>query len=40
MVTSAFRENETLILKEQILKLTTSIEKEEEKGRDLELKAK
>ncbi|KAK2165290.1 hypothetical protein LSH36_52g03004 [Paralvinella palmiformis] len=33
-------ENETLILKEQILKLTTSIEKEEEKGRDLELKAK
>jgi hypothetical protein len=34
------RENETLILKDQINKLTTSIDKEETKGRDLELKAK
>jgi len=35
-----FRENETDILKEQIDKLNVSIDKEEEKARELETKAR
>ena len=35
-----FRESETEVLKEQIDKLNTAIQREEEKARDLEIKAK